>query len=488
MQRSVRFQRLILITACLFVAVFLAMPSAWAVNVNIDEVTIELDNEKYTSDDVEYIYVNSELAEITLSFSLDATAEDADWTLTLGASTNVTDQEFQSGKFSSTSTSTSTSFTPRDVNLKLGDQNADGDLVYSFKLTLQVTATTTEETTTNDGDEDVTTSETVTNTSPTQTINIVVDRDPPATAVLNETLSSGENSVNLTWQAVERSETDSLEETEGSSMRYKICARIIDDSGAQSKILDGDTDDDLEAESDVVEDDTVEDVAEIEEEAEIEVESTETIPEEDVESQTEEPTIDGDEDDEINSDVEFDEEECILRTNITSTTYRFDGLENGVVYGFRLKAIDAARNESGSWSNEVIATPRPVNDFWETYKEAGGKEDGGFCFIATAAFEGYDTAEVRSLRRFRDEVLAQYDAGLAFIALYYRWGEPAGRWIEAHPAFRPVVRSALLPLVYWSRIFLEYGVFTALLLLLMMGVLLERTVTGIRGQMRKEVR
>ncbi len=191
MQRSVRFPRLFLITACLFATIFLAMPSAWAVNVNIDEVTIELDSEKYTSDDVEYIYVNSELAEITLSFSLDATAEDADWTLTLGASTNVTDQEFQSGKFSSTSTSTSTSFTPRDVNLKLGDQNADGDLVYSFKLTLQVTATTTEETTTNDGDEDVTTSETVTNTSPTQTINIVVDRDPPATAVLDDTLSSG---------------------------------------------------------------------------------------------------------------------------------------------------------------------------------------------------------------------------------------------------------------------------------------------------------
>ncbi len=142
----------------------------------------------------------------------------------------------------------------------------------------------------------------------------------------------------------------------------------------------------------------VEDVAEIEEETEIEVDSAETIPEEDIESQTEEPMVDGDEDDELNSDIEFDEDECILRTNITSTSYRFDGLENGVVYGFRLKAIDAARNESESWSNEVIATPRPVNDFWETYKEAGGKEDGGFCF--------YRNGGLRRLRYRRGSFVA----------------------------------------------------------------------------------
>ncbi len=474
MQRSVCLPRILLMAACSLAIICWASMSAWAVNVNIDEVTIEIDDESYTSDDVEYIYVNSELAEITLDFSLDESSEDADWTLTLGASTNVSDQEFQSGKFATNASSASTSFTPRDVNVKLGDQNAAGDLVYSFKLTLQVTATTTEETTTNDGDEDVTTSETVTNTSPTQTIKIVVDRDPPETPTLDSTPSSGENSVNLTWEAVERSTSGSIEETEGSFMRYKVCARIIDDFGASSsKILDGDADDDL----DESETETVEYEQEIEEVVEEDV--AESAPEDDTEVEIPDfPGVDGDED--TSSDVEINEDDCILRTGITSNSYRFDGLTNGVVYGFRVKAVDAARNESDDWSNEVTATPRPVSDFWETYKEAGGKEKGGFCFIATAAFEGYDTPEVLTLRRFRDDVLARYELGIAFISLYYRWGAPAGAWLDEHPSLRPAARAALSPLVWWSRLYFAYGPTAALLVLLAACMLLGGATIGFR--------
>lgn len=48
---------------------------------------------------------------------------------------------------------------------------------------------------------------------------------------------------------------------------------------------------------------------------------------------------------------------------------------------------------------------------------AGG--GGGGCYIATCVYGTYDCPEVWTLRRFRDEVLANYILGKAFIYSYY---------------------------------------------------------------------
>ena len=45
--------------------------------------------------------------------------------------------------------------------------------------------------------------------------------------------------------------------------------------------------------------------------------------------------------------------------------------------------------------------------------------DGGGCYVATAVYGSYDCPEVWTLRRFRDEVLAQTWYGRLFIRLYY---------------------------------------------------------------------
>ena len=50
------------------------------------------------------------------------------------------------------------------------------------------------------------------------------------------------------------------------------------------------------------------------------------------------------------------------------------------------------------------------------YKTPGG---GGGCYVATAVYGSYDCPEVWTLRRFRDNVLAETWYGRLFIKLYY---------------------------------------------------------------------
>lgn len=72
---------------------------------------------------------------------------------------------------------------------------------------------------------------------------------------------------------------------------------------------------------------------------------------------------------------------------------------------------------------------------------------GQRCFIATAAFGYYSAPEVRALREFRDRYLLTNSAGSAFVRWYYEHGPIAAAYIDAHPAYKPVVRAALMPAV-----------------------------------------
>jgi hypothetical protein len=65
----------------------------------------------------------------------------------------------------------------------------------------------------------------------------------------------------------------------------------------------------------------------------------------------------------------------------------------------------------------------------------GSKE----CFVATAATGSSDAPEVRTLRRFRDEVLLSSNTGTRAAYYYYRFGPTLARYIEKRPLVRRIV-------------------------------------------------
>ena len=71
------------------------------------------------------------------------------------------------------------------------------------------------------------------------------------------------------------------------------------------------------------------------------------------------------------------------------------------------------------------------------------------CFIATAAYGTSTTAELDTLRAFRDEVLLQHSLGSRFVALYYEISPPLADFISEHEALRNLVREFLIDPVVW---------------------------------------
>lgn len=136
---------------------------------------------------------------------------------------------------------------------------------------------------------------------------------------------------------------------------------------------------------------------------------------------------------------------------ITGKSYRVSGLENGVEYWFGVVAVDENDNES-PLSAVTSAMPVPSYDLFEYYKEAGGRESGGFCFIATAAYGSPMARDVTTLRRFRDRTLMRSWPGRSFVAVYYALSPALARVIEGRDDLRAVTRGFLWPLVQAARI------------------------------------
>jgi hypothetical protein len=69
---------------------------------------------------------------------------------------------------------------------------------------------------------------------------------------------------------------------------------------------------------------------------------------------------------------------------------------------------------------------------------------GGSCYIATAAYRGYDHPDVRELRRFRDEVLMTSRGGRALVGFYYRIGPELAKSVWANDRLAQLVRTIFL--------------------------------------------
>jgi hypothetical protein len=95
-------------------------------------------------------------------------------------------------------------------------------------------------------------------------------------------------------------------------------------------------------------------------------------------------------------------------------------------------------SESAS-SNEVVGLPEELIAY-PNLPNSG-------CFIATAAYGSADAFPVRVLRELRDRWLLTNGPGRAFVRWYYRSSPPIARFLNAHPADKPLIRVVLAPAV-----------------------------------------
>lgn len=117
-------------------------------------------------------------------------------------------------------------------------------------------------------------------------------------------------------------------------------------------------------------------------------------------------------------------------------------------YKVTVYAEDVAGNSDPSKTISVDdAFAITTYGYWGNYKNSGGKDDGGFCFIATAGFGSYFHPNVLILRDFRDSVLARFDYGRKFIRAYYDLGKVPAKMISEYSVLKPVSRAVLMPLV-----------------------------------------
>lgn len=90
------------------------------------------------------------------------------------------------------------------------------------------------------------------------------------------------------------------------------------------------------------------------------------------------------------------------------------------------------------WKTWVGDTYTPPN---AAPASSPAKSEG--CYIATAVYGSYDAPEVMTLRRFRDEVLAQSCFGRWFIRTYYRFSPPVAERLKNAGRINRFVRSIL---------------------------------------------
>lgn len=124
-----------------------------------------------------------------------------------------------------------------------------------------------------------------------------------------------------------------------------------------------------------------------------------------------------------------------------------DGDNSDYLYAVEVYAEDLAGNSNKE--NKISAEGSAVTTlgFWSYYAANGGKDDGGFCFVATAGFGSYFHPHVLILRNFRDVVLAKSSFGRVFIKNYYAYGRYPAEIIKDSPFIGAIARTFLLPFV-----------------------------------------
>ena len=92
----------------------------------------------------------------------------------------------------------------------------------------------------------------------------------------------------------------------------------------------------------------------------------------------------------------------------------------------------------------ILAASESVdnNPVGDTPSDTDTTTSGG-CYVATSVYGSYDCPEVWTLRRFRDEVLAETWYGRLFIRLYYTVSPTAVKWFGNYEWFQNFFRDRL---------------------------------------------
>lgn len=80
-------------------------------------------------------------------------------------------------------------------------------------------------------------------------------------------------------------------------------------------------------------------------------------------------------------DDSYASHKCGSVDGISASSGTATGLTNGIQYTVAVVGVDGVFNP-GPFSGQVCATPQEVTDFFELYRQAGGKAGGGFCSLA----------------------------------------------------------------------------------------------------------
>ncbi|MDL1957729.1 MAG: PKD domain-containing protein, partial [Candidatus Desulfofervidus auxilii] len=105
---------------------------------------------------------------------------------------------------------------------------------------------------------------------------------------------------------------------------------------------------------------------------------------------------------------------------------------------------------------KVSASDSPCeNDNGGSTDNSNNSDDGGNCFIATAAFGTPMAKEVEILRKFRDKYLLTNPYGRKFVELYYKYSPSIANYIRDKETLKAIVRLSLKPLIWLSKKLLE---------------------------------
>lgn len=115
--------------------------------------------------------------------------------------------------------------------------------------------------------------------------------------------------------------------------------------------------------------------------------------------------------------------------------------------------LELGENQAYTVGVRAVSACGEVSDFRTVNVTTPGRvyAEVDACFVATAAHGADYADEVRTLRRFRDEVLMPSDAGLVATELYYFLGPDLADFVRERPALRAATRWALSPLVWYAQ-------------------------------------
>jgi hypothetical protein len=100
---------------------------------------------------------------------------------------------------------------------------------------------------------------------------------------------------------------------------------------------------------------------------------------------------------------------------------------------------------SYTYNAEALRTQPQHTQPQHTQAQRTPKKHG--CYIATSVYGSYNCPQVRLLRRYRDEKLAQTWLGRGFIRFYYTFSPTAVRWFGKRKWFNQFWRSILDKLI-----------------------------------------